>query len=120
MPASKIALELGLVPRFSWTAGDVRPPSSDGGVYEKTYVSMPLVRGADVELDEELLRLCSILSCKASFLSEIVEGGGKAEFYVSIFMSEGMGNFELDYEALREIIGLRLGVSVETYCPEAE
>jgi len=120
MPAGEIALKLDLVPRFSWTAGDSRPASSDGGVHEKTYVSMPLVRGADVELDEELLRLCSLLTCKAPFLSRIVQDGGKAEFYVSLFMTEGMGNFELDYGVLREISGFGLGVSVEMYGPEDE
>ncbi len=56
MRASDIALEFGLMPRFSRTVGDPRPPSSDGGLCEETYVSMQLVRKASVELDEELRR----------------------------------------------------------------
>jgi len=116
MRASDIALEFGLTPRFSRTVGDPRPPSSDGGLYDETYVSMQLVRKASVELDEELRRWCDVLSAKARFLDEIVGGGGKAEFYVSLF-TEALGGFELDHSLLKRIVELSLGVSVEIYPP---
>lgn len=114
MRASDIALEFGLTPRFSRTVGDPRPPSSDGCLYDETYVSMQLVRKASVELDEELRRWCDVLSTKARFLDEIVGGGGKAEFYVSLF-TEALGGFELDHSLLKRIFELSLGVSVEIY-----
>lgn len=119
MRAEAITLAFGLASRFSWTAGDPRPPSSDGGRREQTYVSMPLVRKARVELDEELHRWCDVLTCKAPFLAEIVDGGGKAEFYVSLF-TEGLAGFELDACLLRRIVELSLDVGVEIYPAESD
>ncbi|MEN4955926.1 hypothetical protein [Stenotrophomonas indicatrix] len=49
-------------------------------------------------------------------MDEIVGGGGKAEFYVSLFTEE-LGGFELDHSLLKRIVELSLGVSVEIYPP---
>lgn len=119
--ADVIQKQIGLEPRFSRSAGDPRPAreGEEKQFYECTYVSMPLVRKVNVELDEEIARWCDFLLPKAEFIGSILDTGGRAELYISVFI-EGLGGFELDREVLSKVQGLGLGLAVEIYPPDCE
>lgn len=118
--ADEIAAKLGLKPRFAHNVGEGRvTPAGNAleGSYEKSYVSMPLARKVEAEIDEELMRWCVFLEGHADSLRGLRETGGKLEFYVSAFLA-GLGGFELDNAALQRIQILGLGVAVEIYPKE--
>jgi hypothetical protein len=120
MRGSTIAEKLDFAPKFVHNVGERRVTPAGNmleGNHENSYVAMPLVRKVEVELDEELVRWCSILEKHVAFLHELKDTGGKLEFYVSAFLS-GLGGFELDNLTLQRIQTLGLGVAIELYPEE--
>lgn len=119
--AESIREEIGLESRFARSAGEPRPArqGEDQQLYEFTYLSIPLARKVNVELDEEISRWCNFLINKREFIGHITDTGGRAEFYISIFVG-GLGGFELDRAVLTRVTTLGLGLAVEIYPPSGD
>lgn len=90
-----------------------------GGVYEETYVSMPMVRKKIVELGDELDTWLGRLEVHTDFFRSIVDAGGKVEFYVSAFVRD-LGGFELDSLLVERLARAGMGVTIEIYPEERE
>ncbi|WP_312236802.1 hypothetical protein [Stenotrophomonas sp.] len=115
-----ISERIGLPERFAHTAGAARTSPSGApldGVYEDTYVSMPMIRKKTVELGDEIESCYSRIEVHADFIRSIVEAGGKVEFYVSAFLKE-LGGFELNSLLLKRLASAGIGFAIELYPEE--
>ncbi|MEG2802622.1 hypothetical protein [Stenotrophomonas sp.] len=122
LPHGSISDRIGLPERFAHTAGGARTSPSGallGGVYEETYVSMPMVRKKIVELGDELDTWLGRLEVHTDFFRSIVDAGGKVEFYVSAFVRD-LGGFELDSLLVERLARAGMGVTIEIYPEERE
>lgn len=120
MSANEITKTMGLPVEVSHCMGDKRVAPSGRvleGEYDRTYVSMAMVRKKFVELDEEIERCHGSISEHGNFIRSLVDTGGKVEFYVSAFLS-GLCGFEFDCALLSRIAATGIGLSVELYPKE--
>jgi hypothetical protein len=120
LQADAIAARLGLTPKFAYNVGQRRKMPNGRlleGNYEQSYVSMPLVRKIEVELDEELMRWCTILEQHVEFLYELKNTGGELTFSISMFPT-GLSSFYLDNHSLQRVQSIGLGVDVDIYPEE--
>lgn len=118
--ADEIARNIGLPVEVSHSVGGKRmTPSGRAleGEYDRTYVSMAMVRKKIVELDEELEHCHESISQCGNFIRTLVETGGEVEFYVSAFLN-GLCGFEFDSAFLSRIAATGMGISVELYPKE--
>lgn len=72
------------------------------GEYDKTCLSMSIVRKKIAGLDEELERCLERISQYDNFIRSLVEAGGEVEFNVSAFLS-GLCGFQFDRAVLGRI-----------------
>lgn len=122
LPHDSISERIGLPERFAHTAGDQRTSPSGSpldGVYEDTYVSMQMVRKKNVELGDEIESCYSRIERHADFIRNIVDAGGKVEFYVSAFLKD-LGGFELNSLLLKRLASTGIGIAIELYPEESE
>jgi hypothetical protein len=107
-----------MTPKFSNSVGELRR-TPDGtlleGSHEQTYVSFPLLRKSRERLADEVPRLCAELDALGSILLDFKSTGGKLEFYVSVFLGDRDGGFELDASVIERMNALGLGLAVELY-----
>jgi hypothetical protein len=112
-----ITRTLGLEPRHSWRAGDIRQDASGSaldGTYHESYwmcelMPQPELSTDHVGVESELLRALGTLRRSFGFLQSLRDSGGVAELHVSIFAHE-----EFRIEFLSESFALlgRMGLTM--------
>jgi hypothetical protein len=118
MASEDISEALGMEPRFSWTAGQVRLGADGreiGGVNEKTYWSCRIAVAPCANLVDALGASLSELESRKRFLRTFVETGGEVEFFIGWFTKATSGGEMFDWELLKRLADLRIGLSFDVY-----
>jgi hypothetical protein len=114
---AEITRALAIEPQHTWKAGEPRRGPADetlAGAYRESYWMGRLTEGPQlssdsVTVERVLLETLVQLRRVEPFLATIREGGGEAEFHVSMYARE---NFRLELASnLLSVLG-RLGVAV--------
>jgi hypothetical protein len=114
---AEITRALAIEPQHTWKAGESRRGPADetlAGVYRESYWMGRLTEGPQLSSDSKtvegvLLETLVQLRRVEPFLATIREGGGEAEFHVSLYARE---SFRLELaSSLLSVLG-RLGVAV--------
>jgi hypothetical protein len=114
---AEISSALGIEPQHTWKAGEPRRGPADealAGTYRESYWMGRLTEGPQLSSDSitvEGVLLSTLVQLRRvePFLASIREGGGEAEFHISMFARE---NFRLELTAgVLSVLG-RLGLAV--------
>ncbi|MDB6090433.1 MAG: hypothetical protein JWN85_3217 [Gammaproteobacteria bacterium] len=114
---AEITRALAIEPQHTWKAGEPRRGPADetlAGVYRESYWMGRLTEGPQLSSDSvtvETVLLDTLVQLRRvePFLAVISEGGGEAEFHVSMYARE---NFRLELASrLLSVLG-RLGMAV--------
>jgi hypothetical protein len=115
--ADEILRVVRLPIRFHHTVGDPRKTPKGTpleGIYKETYCCFELEKKTREYPERRITHWCQVIEAHSEFLADLVQTGGKAEFYVSVFL-DGDRGFELDNELLTRMCAFRLGIAVEMY-----
>jgi hypothetical protein len=115
-PSEQITKALGLVPEFSWTAGDRKTTPKGGklpGHRKESYWCYG-VSVSDQPLEAEIAKLNDSLAGKQNVLLDIVATGGRIEYFVGWFSSKNSG-FVLKHELSRQLAELKIDLSFDVY-----
>ena len=116
--AEEIAARVGLKSRIVQSVGDERETRNGTkleGTYQRTYVLFDLKEFEGVTGVEGTLKIVlETIADTRSYLSELVETGGRVEFSIGIFCSENTG-LEIDAELVRTLASARMGLLLDVY-----
>ncbi|MBV9218210.1 MAG: hypothetical protein JO366_05520 [Methylobacteriaceae bacterium] len=111
---------LGLKARVAHQVG-ARRKTSDGtdlaGNYPQTYCSFRLGKGDSEDFLEAIHESNRKLISYSNYIRELRRTGGRAEYFVGLFM-EGNGGFILPYDELKSMGEIGIDMSLDIYPAE--
>ncbi|MBK0014556.1 DUF4279 domain-containing protein [Stenotrophomonas sp. S41] len=117
MDMSGVCEDLGLVPDFSYSAGDARVTPKGkpiGGVRDGSYWLHSFVEGNDGDVESSLEQIVRFLSVRQEFFEQIARSGGRSELFIGWFSSENTG-FNIGNSILRKLVDLSIDLSFDIY-----
>lgn len=121
--AEEIATNVGLKGHILQSVGEPRKaPKGEklNGIYDRTYVTFNLEETHKEGVVELLRKTLEVtLVGKTPYLSELVETGGKVEFFVGMFGDENIG-LEIDAGLISDLASARIAVSLDIYWTASE
>ena len=123
MRAGEITRALGLEPRFSWSAGDLRKTPQgelvNGPKRDKTFWTRRVAQGPLTELPDLLEPLFSLFAEKKDFYLDFRESGGEAELFIGVF---GEGNVGMVFNSplISALASLDIELSLDVYLDRLE
>ncbi len=113
----KISANLGLSPKFFWTAGEQRK-APDGSFLEGyrsyTYCSFPVKMSSEMGLIDLIKLNNQKLKPNIKFLRFLHSSGGRLEYFIGWY-SDGNSGEEFDAELLTELSDLKIGLAFDFY-----
>jgi len=117
MSATEVAAKVGMTPRIQHSAGEPRKtPKGDPlpGHYKGTFCTFPMSKGDFSAFESALRAAISQLQRAGKELLDIATSGGRAEFFIGLFL-EGNEGMVLDDGLLKAIADMRLTLSLDLY-----
>ncbi len=109
-------MELGLVPKFAYTAGDKRltPKGNEiPGVRKESFWCCEFT-ATDDPIELVISSITMELTEKKAFLRYLIETGGRLEYFVGWFTT-GNSGFDLTPDLLSQLASIGIGLSFDIY-----
>lgn len=117
MDMSDVCEDLGLVPDFSYSAGDARVTPKGkaiGGVRDGSYWLHSFMERNDGDVESSLEEIVRFLAVRQKFFERITKTGGRSELFIGWFSSENTG-FNIGSSILRQLVDLNIDLSFDIY-----
>jgi hypothetical protein len=120
--AEEIVARVGLRPRIVRSVGDARATPKGTpleGINQRTSVVFDLEEFESVIGLEQTLKIVTrdVAANAGSYLPELVETGGRAEFFIGVFCDENVG-VDLDATLIRSLASAGIAVGFDIYPPD--
>ncbi|WP_374981436.1 hypothetical protein PSGK_10680 [Pseudomonas solani] len=113
MPAQDIYQSISLKLVRQWSYGEQRTTPKGNpleGAHKETYCCFELAQNAPQDISAELRSANEELSSSAELFKDIVDTGGRIEYYISFSVGAGL---ELDSALISDLSALKIGLSIE-------
>lgn len=117
MDMSGVCEGLGLVPDFSYSAGDAKVTPNGraiGGVRDGSFWLHSFPERNDGDVESSLKEIVRSLAVRQEFFEQIARAGGRSELFIGWFSSENTG-FNIGRLILRQLADLNIDLSFDIY-----
>lgn len=113
MPAQDIYQSINLKLVRQWSCGEQRTTPKGNpleGAHKETYCCFELAQNSSQDISDELSSTNEELSRSAKIIKQVVDTGGRIEYYISFSVGAG---FELSHVFISDLSVLKIGLSIE-------